>query len=116
MGSGIKPGESSCHGLYLQLLILQELQVHRCDFQLTTSRRLDMLGYFYHLVRIEVQAYHSIVTLWMLRLLLDAQTNLPLVLERTFKILQYLMFRILFRKISVFRRNAPINPKRFIQD
>ena len=32
-----------------------------------------MLGYFHHLVRIEVQAYHGIVTLWMLRLLLDAQ-------------------------------------------
>ena len=32
-----------------------------------------MLGYFHHLVRIEVQAYHSIVALWMFRLLLDAQ-------------------------------------------
>ena len=34
-----------------------------------------------------------------------------LVFERTFKVLQYLMFRILFRKISVFRRNAPIFPR-----
>ena len=116
MGSGIKLGESSCHGLYLQLLILQELLVHCSDFQLTTSRRLDMLGYFHNLVRIEIQAHHCIVTLRMLWLLLDAETNLPLVLERTFKILQHLMFRILLRKISVFRRNAPINPKRFIQD
>ena len=39
-----------------------------------------------------------------------------LVFERTFKVLQHLMFCILFRKISMFRRNAPINPKRFIQD
>ena len=39
-----------------------------------------------------------------------------LVLKRTFKVLQQLMFRILFRKISVFRRNAPIDTKRFIQD
>ena len=74
MGSGIKPGESSCHGLYLQLLIFQELLVHRCDFQLTTSRWLDMLGYFHYLVRIEVQAHHCIVTLRMLWLLLDAET------------------------------------------
>ena len=37
--------------------------------------------------------------------------NLHLVLKRTFKVLHYLMFRILFRKISVFRRNAPINPE-----
>ena len=54
MGSGIKPGESSCHGLYLQLLILQELLVYCCDFQLTTSGWLNMLGYFYYLIRIEV--------------------------------------------------------------
>ena len=32
-----------------------------------------MLSYFHHLVRIEVQAYHGIITLWMFRLLLDAQ-------------------------------------------
>ena len=37
--------------------------------------------------------------------------DLHLVLKRTFKVLHYLMFRILFRKISVFRRNAPINPE-----
>ena len=39
-----------------------------------------------------------------------------LVFERTIKVLQYLMFRILLGKISMFRRNAPINAKRFIQD
>ena len=50
----IKPGKSSCHGLNLQLLILQELLVYCCDFQLTTSGWFDMLGYFYYLVRIEV--------------------------------------------------------------
>ena len=38
-----------------------------------------------------------------------------LVLKRTVKVLQYLMFRILFRKISVFRRNAPIDTERIIQ-
>ena len=32
-----------------------------------------MLSYFHHLIMIEVQAYHSIIALWMLRLLLDAQ-------------------------------------------
>ena len=32
-----------------------------------------MLSYFHHLIRIEVQAYHSIVALWMLRLLFNAQ-------------------------------------------
>ena len=73
MGSGIEPGKSSSHGLHLQLLILQKLLVHRCDFQLTTSRWLNMLGYFHDLVRIEIQAYHSIVTLRMFRLLFDAQ-------------------------------------------
>ena len=30
-------------------------------------------------------------------------------IKRTFKVLQHLMFRILFRKISMFRRNAPID-------
>ena len=30
-------------------------------------------------------------------------------IERTFKVLQHLKFRILLRKISMFRRNAPIN-------
>lgn len=54
MGSGIKPGKSSSHGLYLQLLILQKLLVYCCDFQLTTSRWFDMLSHFHHLIRIEV--------------------------------------------------------------
>ena len=39
------------------------------------------------------------------------EIKILLVFERTFKVLQYLMFRILFRKISMFRRNAPINPE-----
>ena len=34
-----------------------------------------------------------------------------LVFERTFKVLQHLMFRILLGKISVFRRNTLINPE-----
>ena len=34
-----------------------------------------------------------------------------LVFKRTFKVLQHLMFRILLGKISMFRRNAPINPE-----
>ena len=41
--------------------------------------------------------------------------KIRLVFERTIKVLQHIMLRILFRKISMFRRNAPINPKRFIQ-
>ena len=44
------------------------------------------------------------------------EIKILLVSKRTIKILQYLMFSILHRKISVFRRNAPINTKRFIQD
>ena len=39
------------------------------------------------------------------------EIKILLVFERTFKVLQHLMLRILFRKISVFRRNAPINPE-----
>ena len=39
-----------------------------------------------------------------------------LVFERTFKVLQHLMYLILLRKISVFRRNAPIDSERIIQD
>ena len=35
--------------------------------------------------------------------------RIHLVFERTFKVLQHLMFRILLGKISVFRRNAPID-------
>ena len=38
-----------------------------------------------------------------------------LILKRTFKVLQHLMFRILLGKISVFRRNAPIDTERIIQ-
>ena len=30
-----------CHGLYLQQLVLQELLVYCCDFQLITSRRFE---------------------------------------------------------------------------
>ncbi len=37
------------------------------------------------------------------------EIKILLVFKRTFKVLQHLMFRILLRKISVFRRNAPIN-------
>ena len=37
------------------------------------------------------------------------EIKILLVFKRTFKVLQHLMFRILFRKISVFRRNAPID-------
>ena len=44
------------------------------------------------------------------------EIKILLVFERTFKVLQHLMFRILLGKISVFRRNAPIDTKRFIQD
>ena len=44
------------------------------------------------------------------------EIKILLVFERTIKVLQHLMFRILFRKISVFRRNALIDTKRFIQD
>ena len=36
-------------------------------------------------------------------------------IERTFKVLQYLMFRILLGKIGAFRRNAPIDSERIIQ-
>ena len=39
-----------------------------------------------------------------------------LVFKRTFKVLQYLMFRTLLGKISVFRRNAPIDTERIIQE
>ena len=42
--------------------------------------------------------------------------ELFLVFKRTFKVLQHLMFRILLGKISVFRRNTPINPEWFIQE
>ena len=73
MGSGIEPSKSSCHGLYLQLLILQELLVYGGDFQLTTSGWHDMLSYIYHLVWIEIQAYHCIVALRIFRLLFNAQ-------------------------------------------
>jgi hypothetical protein len=43
------------------------------------------------------------------------EIKILLVFKRTFKVLQYLMFRILLRKISVFRRNAPIDTERIIQ-
>ena len=37
------------------------------------------------------------------------ENKILLVFERTIKVLQHLMFRILLRKISMFRRNAPID-------
>ena len=46
----------------------------------------------------------------------DFRNQNPFSIERTFKVLQHLMFRILLGKISMFRRNAPIDTKRFIQD
>ena len=39
------------------------------------------------------------------------RTKILLVFKRTFKVLQHLMFCILITKISVFRRNAPIDTK-----
>ena len=39
------------------------------------------------------------------------EIKILLVFKRTFKVLQHLMFRILHRKISMYRRNAPINPE-----
>ena len=36
-------------------------------------------------------------------------------IKRTFKAIQHLMYLILLRKISVFRRNAPIDSERIIQ-
>lgn len=39
-----------------------------------------------------------------------------LVFKRIIQVLQYLMLCILLRKISMSRRNAPIDTKRFIQD
>ena len=39
------------------------------------------------------------------------ENKIRLVFERTIKVLQHLMFRIFLGKISMFRRNAPINPE-----
>ena len=41
--------------------------------------------------------------------LMVKKDGMILEIKRTFKVLQHLMFRILLRKISVFRRNAPID-------
>ena len=43
------------------------------------------------------------------------EIKILLVFKRTFKVLQHLMFRILLGKISMFRRNAPIDTERIIQ-
>ena len=93
MGSGIEPYNSSCHGLHLQLLTLQELLVHCCDFQLTTSSWLDMLSHFNHLVRIEIQANHGIVTLWMLKLLLNAEA-IALLIKLSYTIALWITYTI----------------------
>ena len=44
------------------------------------------------------------------------KSPLLLVFKRTFKVLQPLMYHILLEKNSVFRRNAPIDSERIIQD
>ena len=48
--------------------------------------------------------------------LMVKKDGMILEIERTFKVLQHLMFRILLGKISMFRRNAPIDTLRIIQD
>ena len=50
-----------------------------------------MLSHFHHLVRIEIQAYHSIVALWMLRLLFDTQAIALLI-----KLCHAITFRITY--------------------
>ena len=73
MCPGIKPRKASCHRLHFQLLVFQELLIDGGYLQLSTRRRLDVFRHLNHLVRIEIQADNRIVTLRVLRFLLDAQ-------------------------------------------
>ena len=75
MRPGIKPRKASCHRLHFQLLVFQELLIDGGYLQLSTRRRLDVFRHLNHLVRIEIQADNRIVTLRVLRFLLD---TLPL--------------------------------------
>ena len=74
MRSCIKPSKSASEGLNLQLAIREELLVDSGDLQFAASRRLDVLGYFHHLVGIEIQSDNGIVALRAGRFFLDGQT------------------------------------------
>ena len=73
MCTRIKPCKTSLQGSYLQSLLCQVVLVYSGDFQLATWTRLDVLGYLYHAVWIEIESYHSVVALWLGWLLFDAE-------------------------------------------
>ena len=73
VGAGVEPGEAALQGLYLQVLLGEVLLVDGGDFQFTAGTGLDVLGYLYHAVRIEVEADDGIVALGLCRLLFDAE-------------------------------------------
>src|SRR5574344_1323706 len=74
MGSGIEPGKSSSERLDHEFLVCKEPLVHGCGFIFTTRRRLDSRSYIHNLVRVEIESYDSIITLWFGRLFFYAQT------------------------------------------
>ena len=69
----VEPGKATAEDLHLQLAVVQELLVHRGDFQLATCRRLDIFGHIDDLVGIEIQSHHGVVALRLLGLFLDAE-------------------------------------------
>ena len=71
--AGVQPGETSAKGLHLELAILKELLIHGGDFQFATGRGFYLLGYAYHLVGIEIEAYHGVIGLGMGGFFLDAE-------------------------------------------
>ena len=73
MCAGVQPGEASAEDLNLEFAGFEEFLVHGGYFEFSARGRLNMFGHIYHFVGVEIKAYHSIVALGLLRLLLDAQ-------------------------------------------
>ena len=103
MSTGIQPCETSAQCLYFQFLVLKKLLVYGGDFQFSPCRRLDILGYFHHLVGIEIESHHGIVGLRLGRFFFNREAVAFLVEFRyaisfgvTDPITEYRCFLVLF--------------------
>ena len=79
MRTSVEPCETALQGLYEQFFLFQVFLVDRRDLQFSAGTGLDVLRNLYDTVGIEIESYHSVVGLWVLRLFLDAQTVAVLV-------------------------------------
>ena len=73
MCTGVEPCKSALQCLHFQLATFQVFLVDGGYLKFATCAWLDVLGYLYHAVRVEVESHHGVVALRMFWLLLDAE-------------------------------------------